>query len=109
MPNRILALCAASVSLLALQSNVVFAEAAITVECQSVCSTIQLGAVCDTWLTGRKPSAIACDDTSGGSGVSRSCGSNGAVCKLIDFLSRSQNVGNYCDDGSGRDVVVTCQ
>jgi hypothetical protein len=85
-----------------------FAEGAVKVECWGRCDLVNLGQICDTYLSGSQPVALACDDTAIGSGVNKTCG-GGMTCRPWGSLLRSDPLSAYCDDGPGYDAVVTCR
>ncbi|WP_437831026.1 hypothetical protein [Sorangium sp. So ce1153] len=82
---------------------------AVKVECWGNCSLVMLGEVCDKYVAGSIPVAVACDDTaSPGSGVSSTCGS-GATCTSYGPVVRSDLLSAYCADGGGNDAVISCR
>ena len=106
--RKIVSMTAMVGSLLAVSAGSAFAEASIKLECWGNCNNVNLGQVCDTWIAGRVPVAIACDDTATpGSGGAVACG--GSTCVPFGSIVRSDLVGAYCTDGGGNDVVVTCK
>jgi hypothetical protein len=84
------------------------AAGSVKLECHGNCYNVTVGAVCDTYLPNSQPVAIACDDTAtpGTSFGSVPCGYG--TCRPYGGLVRSDRVGDYCSDGSGNDVIVTC-
>jgi len=106
--RKIVSMTAMVGSLLALSAGSAFAEAAIKLECWGNCNNVTLGQVCNTWISGRLPVAISCDDTaSPGSGTATACG--GSTCYPWGSMLTSDPVGAYCTDGGGNDVIVTCK
>lgn len=94
--------------LIACNGSALAAQGSIKVECWGDCNRVNLGQVCDTYVTNSQPIAIACDDTADpGYGPRLGCG-NGATCTPYGNIIRSDSVGAYCRDGGGNDVVVTC-
>jgi hypothetical protein len=110
MKHHILSLVCAVVSLWLASGYVHAAVGSIKVECNGQCDRISLAHVCDTFSTGSKPIAIACDDTAVGATFGQTpCGSGPGVCRPFGNLARSDLVSDYCNDGQGFDAVVTCQ
>lgn len=83
-------------------------QGSVKVECLYRCDLVDLGQICDTYVAGSQPVAVACDDTSVGSGTSFQCGSGSATCRSYGSLVRNDLLSAYCDDGGGYDAVVTC-
>lgn len=84
-----------------------FAEGSVKVECQGRCDLITVGQACDAFSVGSTPVAIACDDTAVGAGTSLACGLG--QCRGFGSLVRGDRISDYCADGPGFDVVVTCR
>jgi hypothetical protein len=98
-----------AVAPLLLLSATAFAErfGAVNVECWGRCDLVNLGQICDTYIAGSEPSAVACDDTGTGAGADVTCGSG--TCSPYSALERSDSLSAYCDDGPGFDAVVSCR
>jgi hypothetical protein len=80
----------------------------VKVECWGRCDLVNLGQICDTYVVGSEPVAIACDDTAVGSGFDVGCGS-GMTCRPFGTIIRSDLLSAYCADGGGHDAVVSCR
>ncbi len=88
------------------------AEAAVKVSCgNNNCNNVTLGQICDTFVPGSAPVALACENTATpGSGTPRTCGINGTVCRPV-LLNRAQLLGDHCfsnNDAGVNDSIVTC-
>ncbi|MGK3984785.1 hypothetical protein WME99_17195 [Sorangium sp. So ce136] len=82
---------------------------AVKVECWGNCSLVNLGEVCDKYVVGSIPVAIACDDTaSPGAGTASTCG-GGATCTSYGQVVRADPLSAYCADGGANDAVITCR
>jgi hypothetical protein len=92
---------------LAVAPAAALAEGAVKVECWGRCDLVNLGQICDSYSVGSLPVAIACDDTSVGSGISLTCG--GVTCRPWGSLLRSDPLSAYCNDGPDYDAIVTCR
>lgn len=86
------------------------AVGAVKVNCNGACELIEFGAVCDTFVQFSLPTAIACESIAQpGQGVAEPCGTGTGNCRPAGELSRSGNLGEYCQDsGPGHDVIVMC-
>ncbi|WP_437956900.1 hypothetical protein WME76_36845 [Sorangium sp. So ce119] len=82
---------------------------AVKVECWGDCTLVNLGQICDRFVVGSIPVAVACDDTaSPGSGTAAICG-GGATCTSYGTAARGDALSAYCADGGGNDAVITCR
>jgi hypothetical protein len=107
--HKIMGLCVVTISLLAIEASAAFAApGVIRIECAGNCNNVSLAQACNTFSTGSKPRAIACDDTTTGSGTNFACGTSGQTCRQFGLLSTSDKVGDYCADGASWDAMVMC-
>ena len=74
----------------------------IKVECDGECSDSTLGDLC---YGDDRPIAISCDGTSS-YGSTFNCGGDNTCAKI--YMTDSQLLSHFCDDGSGWDALVAC-
>jgi hypothetical protein len=78
-------------------------HAVSVVECAGNCNGITLGQACGPSYY---PYSVSCGNTAVASGYNTSCGT--ATCRRYGQILAYDRIGDYCEDGTGNDAIVSC-